>query len=309
MDYDETLNLAIQRCEQSSYYDWQSFFNIYPFTTENITGYINYFDLKNKSLLTVGSSCDQTLNAILMGCNDITLLDINPFVKYYYYLKMCAILELDMNEFFAFFRYKNYPLVFEDNKNVFNINVFNRIKSILRLLNYEAYLFWDELFQIYSPLMVRDCLFSMDEHHSNTIIESNYYLHNSEYYNLLKNRILKVKPLFINGDILSFETNKQYDNIWLSNIPTYFGEKNMLDVTINKYYQFLKDNGLLLYGYLYQTNGKNDSYYNNYPLIYNFKYLFDKYKEFNPEVISFTGVFSILHNIKSVKDAALILRK
>ena len=29
---------------------------IYPFTTENIDGYINNFDLKNKSLLTTGSS-------------------------------------------------------------------------------------------------------------------------------------------------------------------------------------------------------------------------------------------------------------
>ena len=55
---------------------------IYPFTTENINGYIDMFDLKDKSLFTVGSSGDQAINAILKGCKDITVLDINPFTKY-----------------------------------------------------------------------------------------------------------------------------------------------------------------------------------------------------------------------------------
>ena len=296
MNYDKALSLAIQRCEQSSYYDWQNFFKIYPFTTENITGYINLFDLKDKSLLTVGSSCDQILNAILMGCKDITLLDINPFVKYYYYLKMCAILELDLNNYLAFFRYKDYPTVFGDNKGVFDINIFNKIKNTLRLLNYEAYLFWDELFQVYSPLAVRNNLFFMDEGQNSRIIGSNHYLQNSEYYNQLRNKITKVKTLFINDDILNFKNDNQYDNIWLSNIATYFIAENMIDIMVNKYYQLLDDNGLLLCSYLYETKNKNDIYCDNYPLIYNFKYFFDKYGKFNPEIISFTGVFSLIHD-------------
>ena len=54
---------------------------IYPFTTENLNGYMNKLDFKNKKVLTVGSSADQILNVFLLGCKDITLLDINPFVK------------------------------------------------------------------------------------------------------------------------------------------------------------------------------------------------------------------------------------
>lgn len=50
-----------------------NFINIYPFTTENIAGYINEFELKDKSLLTVGSSGDQVINAALYDCQDITL--------------------------------------------------------------------------------------------------------------------------------------------------------------------------------------------------------------------------------------------
>ena len=38
---------------------------IYPFTTENINGYINNFNLYDSSLLTVGSSGAQVINAIL----------------------------------------------------------------------------------------------------------------------------------------------------------------------------------------------------------------------------------------------------
>ena len=41
------------------------FFCLYPFTTENINGYLPYFELKGKSLLTVGSSCDQAINACI----------------------------------------------------------------------------------------------------------------------------------------------------------------------------------------------------------------------------------------------------
>ena len=63
-----------------------TFDNLYSFTTENINGYINKFDLKDKSLLTVGSSSDQVLNAHFLGCNDITLIDINEFTKDLYFL-------------------------------------------------------------------------------------------------------------------------------------------------------------------------------------------------------------------------------
>ena len=41
------------------------FHTIYPFATENINDYTEYFDLKDKSLLTVGSSGDQAINALL----------------------------------------------------------------------------------------------------------------------------------------------------------------------------------------------------------------------------------------------------
>ena len=119
--FQEILNRAMRQCHEtySSLFDY-----IYPFTTENISGYINEFTLENRSLLTVGSSSDQVLNAILYGCENVTLLDINPYTKFYYYLKVACILTLNKEEYLEFLRYYNYPKVFKDNKNCFNIEIF-----------------------------------------------------------------------------------------------------------------------------------------------------------------------------------------
>jgi hypothetical protein len=102
------MNNAIKRCEgiiieDKSFKFKKEFQQIYPFTNENISGYIDYFDVQNKNIMTVGSSLDQTLNAILYNCQDITVLDINSYTKFYYYLKMSTILVLTLEEYLNFF--------------------------------------------------------------------------------------------------------------------------------------------------------------------------------------------------------------
>ena len=52
----------------------------YAFTTENISGYISNMDIKNKSVLTLGSSCDQVFNCLLLDAKDVTIFDINKTV-------------------------------------------------------------------------------------------------------------------------------------------------------------------------------------------------------------------------------------
>ena len=74
--FESVLTNAILRCEGKYTYDdecRQGFSRIYPFTTENISGYIDKFDLGNKSLLTVVSSVDQVINASLFNCTDQTV--------------------------------------------------------------------------------------------------------------------------------------------------------------------------------------------------------------------------------------------
>ena len=125
------------------------FTKLYPFTTENINGYIKNFNLSSKSLLTIGSSTDQLINAILSDCKDITILDICPFTKFYFYLKVSAIKTLEYNDFFKFFCYKDYPRFCKDNKEAFNLEAFNLIKpipddAIALLINKKKIYFFEE---------------------------------------------------------------------------------------------------------------------------------------------------------------------
>ena len=179
------INNAMDRCNykvirDSSYY--KGFWLVYPFTTENIKGYIDYFDLDGRSLMTVGSSLDQVFNARLRGCKDITVVDINPYTKFYYYLKLAALLCLDREGFLHFLRYVDYPKVFKDNKYVFDKEVFNNIKGILKLLDYDSYLLWDKIFSTYSSSRIRTTLFSLDEYRTYQIERINEYLSSDDKY-------------------------------------------------------------------------------------------------------------------------------
>ena len=68
------------------------FDKVYPFTTESISGYMKHMDVKDKSVLTVGSSMDQALNACLYGAKDITVMDISKTTKDYMLYKLYTML-------------------------------------------------------------------------------------------------------------------------------------------------------------------------------------------------------------------------
>ena len=244
------MSNAISRCHCINVEDGM-LQKIYPFTTENISGYIDKFNLKDKSLLTVGSSGDQVINAILKGCKDITLLDINPYTKFYYYLKVASIMTLNLDEFMLFLRYKDYPNIFEDNKNVFNIELWNKVKIVLRLIDYETYLFWDELFQTINPEKIRKRLFSLDEYNSKLILNCNPYLKSKDLYEETRNKVKNIHPTFINSNIFNVDLKRKYDNIWLSNIGTSITKEEMIVKMTDNLVKFLNKEGLLLISYLY----------------------------------------------------------
>lgn len=305
MNYKDILKKAIVECEDKHIYKGKNyeFFNqIYPFTTENISGYIDSFNLKDRSLLTVGSSLDQTYNAVLSGCNDITIIDINPYTKYYYYLKTSCIIELTIDEFILFLKYKDYPKIFKDNKEVFNIDIFNKIKSTLKNLDLSSYLFWNELFSKYQPKKVRDSLFSICEYRYSMLTQFNKYLNNNENYETIKKNIINLNPNFINADILSTKLNNKYDNIWLSNIGTYISNLELKELT-DKMINHLNINGSLLIDYIYGTDRKDTKN------ISNLEQLLKLLNEYNLEILSFVGTDGILFEDNQMTDSALIYRK
>ena len=309
-ELEEALYTAKERCEGNIILDEASmngFEEIYPFTTENIAGYINYFDLQDKSLLTVGSSGDQIINAAFKGAKDITLLDINPYAKYYYYLKAAGILELNLTDFNEFFRYNDYPKVFKYNKKVFDKASYKKLKSTLKSLDNDSYLFWDELFDMYQPDYIRFSLFSNDEYGTSVLSKSNLYLQSENTYDETKTKLKELRPEFINEDIFKSNLTKNYDNIWLSNIACYLYQDKIKGMT-DKFADKLAVDGKLLISYLYSID-MNTEYDDDWSPIYDLKNDLELLKEYSPIFHFFKGVNGIKHIDDDIKDSVLIYQK
>ena len=309
-ELEEALYTAKERCEGNIIIDEASmngFEEIYPFTTENIAGYIDYFDLQDKSLLTVGSSGDQIINAAFKGTKDITLLDINPYAKYYYYLKTAGILELNLTDFNEFFRYNDYPKVFKYNKKVFDKASYKKLKSTLKSLDNDSYLFWDELFDMYQPDYIRFSLFSNDEYGTSVLGKSNLYLQSENTYDETKTKLKELRPEFINEDIFKSNLTKNYDNIWLSNIACYLYQDKIKGMT-DKFADKLAVDGKLLISYLYSID-MNTEYDDDWSPIYDLKNDLELLKEYSPIFHFFKGVNGIKHIDDDIKDSVLIYQK
>ena len=305
MNSDNIILNGILRCE-GNYVPGSV--SLYPFTTENISGYIDEFDLKDKSLLTVGSSGDQVINAVLRDCKDITLYDIAQESLYYDYLKCAGLISLTKDEFLEFFRYRDYIRHVWENQNVFNIESYNKLKGTLRLLDYESYLYFDELFNTFPGITIREELFDNDEDNTELLEKSNLYLKNNILYKEAGNKVKKVKPKFICDDIFNIDDKIKYDNIWLSNIATWLRKYEEIIKLIDVAYKSLNKDGKLLASYLYRTNS-NSCFNENEAPIYNInkmKELLSEYKYYFAEFYG-TSRMACLESWK--KDSALIITK
>lgn len=304
-----TLNSAIEKCNKPfdlEIFMSRDFNNLYPFTTENINGYIEQFDLDNKSLLTVGSSTDQIINSAYYNCKKQTSVDICPYTKYYFYLKKTALLTLKYNEFLTYFSYKNYPIRLLHNKNAFNIESFEQMKGLLKEINEESFIFWNELYKRFLPIDIRKKLFSYDEYKISILREINTYLKNKNTYNEMKGKIIDTEPTFITEDLSKFDTNEKYDNIWFSNISAYYPIE-FTKMLIEKFNKNLNIDGKMLICYLYDTT-IFDITEEEVKSIYNLKLTKEIIGKYIDDFISFYGVSGLNYN-KNIKDSVLIYKK
>ena len=279
---------------------------IYPFTTENINGYIDYFDLKNKSLLTVGSSGDQILNAYKNGCKDITLLDINPFSKYYINLKIASILSLNYQEFQKFFFKFIGNIV---NNKRFNLEIFNKLSNNLKAIDYDSYYFFDKIFHEYDMNRICDYLMLDDLTHSKLIKEFNNYLHDEKSYNELKKNLKDISFKFIFENIFSFYSNLKFDNIFLSNICTITPLIVLRDLLINLKNNNLNNNGSIQLAYIWNTNFNDNAENFDLKEIYRMPATRTILKDFITEHHNIKGEYDTMFDKDSKSDLVLIYRK
>ena len=305
--FEETLYKASSTCDGSFRYI-SEFSKIYPFTTENIAGYIDYFDFDDKSLLTVGSSGDQILNAFYNGARDITLFDINEYAKYYVYLKIAAILSLSYKEFKAFF-FSHGLTPFVRNHHMFSPELYKKIKDNLRLLDYESFLFFDELFSLYEPTKIRERMFDDDEDRNVVIKGMNKYLQDEESYNKLQAIIRKISFRYINGNIFEEDVDGKFDNIFLSNLCTIANLEQLKSLLQKLDRNNLNSSGSIQLGYLWNASFDSEEYKEDWKEIYKMPIAKEYLKDFITEAHQIPGPRDILWDDPTKKDLVLIYRK
>ena len=277
------------------------FNKIYSCANENIKEYINMFDLDGKSLLTVGSSADQAINAVLNDCRDITIIDLCPFTKHYFNLKKAALLTLNYYQFQKFFY--DYDGA-HTNFDLFDKKVYSMLRDCLGKIDCLSLRFWDALYYKYNPKIIRYRLFKADAVETSSIKQYNPYLMSDFNYSKLRLRMKNINPKFINGNVLDMDyylKNEKYDNIFLSNVYDYLKKDNynlmQFKILVSALDSRLKKDGTALISYLYGTN-------TNANLID-----FKKQKIRNDlEYRDFLGVRG-LYCDANIKDTAVILKK
>jgi len=282
------------------------YMKLYPFSTENIKGYLDYFDLKDKSILTIGSSGDQVINSFYNGSRDITLLDINPFSKYYLYLKVAAIMTFSYQEFIYFF----FPKIHDkDNSLRFNRILLKKLLRALKKINYDSYTFFEYIFNKYPNSKIIECLFNDDQDNDKVIKRINNYLDNSKNYNYLKKIINDLYISFINIDIFKYRDDKKYDNIFLSNIGDLVNLYYFRDLLVRLRDNNLNDFGSILVAYLWNMNYDSDEVDYEWKHIYMMPATRYLLKNFITEYHQIKGVYDILNNNNYNSDLVMIYKK
>lgn len=219
------------------------FNSIYPFTSENIAGYMKDLDLTSKKVITVTGSTDHILNAILQGATEITTFDINTLTKPYMDLKISALKNLSYEDFIKL-------LLFES-----NMNLDYSIISSLDMSD-KSKMFWLEQLSKYnnSGIELRNSsLFNTKYFNPNSKLWQNLYLEKNKY-NLLKQQLKDTNITFINTSIKDLKVDEHFDYMFLSNISDYLSL--MYDSDTLKQYrdlliEFQKKIDIIYFAYLY----------------------------------------------------------
>ena len=195
-------------------------FRLYGTSNENINGYLDFFQLDNRSLCTIGSSFDHSINASFKNPRSITIVDKCPFTEYYSYLKLAAFLELRRMDYAYFICKKDCNQYLGINKKFMLKETFERVKNTLRLCDYDSYYIWEEIFCRYNQHQISS-LFRDDVTYLENVIRCNHYLLSDVNYLLARKSVLNTPISIIIADINEFGFNIGSNVVWLSNVFDY----------------------------------------------------------------------------------------
>lgn len=205
------LNIESNESKITSFTSFGNFDPSYLWTNEDMKLYPKE-NLKEKNILTITSSGDHALNAILNGGIMIDSFDVNIFSKYVSALKIAMIKKYGYYDFFK-------RMDWIENMESLNFNSKeNIIDSIREYLSHDEYLFWStfEYLRINNKVNFNDVINVYGS------LKKNAYT-DAFSYNKLKRNLKKAKITYYDSDIMNIEksVNKKYDRVFLSNVLEY----------------------------------------------------------------------------------------
>lgn len=169
-------------------------------------------NLKGKNILTITSSGDHALNAILNGATNIDSFDVNLFSKYVSALKIAMIKKYGYYDFFK-------RMKWIEDVGGFNFNSKeNIIDGIRKYLSCDEYLFWStfERLRINNKVRFNDVINVYGN------LKLNAYVDAFEY-SKLKRKLKCASVTYYDSDVINVAKNvsKKYDRVFLSNVLEY----------------------------------------------------------------------------------------
>ena len=262
IDYEQLLLKDVRLLDKSLITSFTSLEPSYMWTNEKMSLYPkdNY---KGKNVLTVTSSADHILSAVLNGADNIDAFDINLYSKYISALKIAMIRKYDYECFSNFINSFNKTGRFD-----LNCKKTNFIYEVEKYLTKDEMNFWI----CYQRLIFQKKINFDDIIYLSGDFRNNLY-YERKIYEDLKEKLKNVNINYFDSDISDIKKhiNKTYDVIFLSNILEYVIPSNT-KVSVDRYNELIKtldsilNIGGILYGYIFSDD-------NNYKL-----YLQDKEK-------------------------------
>ena len=227
-------------------------------TTENINGYYNKLNFRDKKVLTVIGSGDHIFEAILRGAKEVEGFDISENAILLYYLKEAAIKTMDFEEYMNFFYVQN---------KCFTKEGYNILRTRLNEITLP---YWDKVFAsstkepldyIKEMLVSKPAFYMVPSVASLKLSTLSSYLEEENYYEL-QSKIDDTKVSIHLRDVKDIDKVKDsFDYIILSNIFEYQDTEEFKEL-IDKYKEHINDDGLIIAGYAYHD--MDLSYYSEY---------------------------------------------
>ncbi|MBQ3048140.1 MAG: DUF3419 family protein, partial [Clostridia bacterium] len=213
---------------------------IRPYLHSNEGDFYKNIDVKGKDVLTVGSSCDQSLYSILYGANSVTLFDLNPFVQYVYDLKVAAI--------------QRFPMLltrqlFTINPQHTSIDFSKAVEKLAPLMSEESQFFWSSIGNDFSHKEIITGLF--DQYGS----RYPHFLQNPIAYQDLRSKLASTPYInFVSSSLHDLPQNlpmgSQFDIALISNVQDYY-EDDIYKQDIKQIMPFMRQNGIMQLNYSY----------------------------------------------------------